>query len=317
MDKAKLRIVFMGTPAFAANILKGLLDNDYNVVGVITAPDRPAGRGQSIKSSAVKCIAVQYKLKVLQPINLKADDFIEQLKNLKANLQIVVAFRMLPRVVWEMPAMGTFNLHASLLPQYRGAAPINWVLINGETETGVTTFFLDDKIDTGGIILQSKVSISRDDTADSLHNKLMQLGQKLVIETIECILNEMICVKVQIENESLKSAPKLFKSNCKIDWSKTAEQIRNHIRGLNPYPGAWALLQNGTDVYNMKIYSILFNEISHSQDIGSVIADKSSIKVSIKNGYIQLVSFKFPGKKQMDVKDFLNGFSFDSEAKML
>lgn len=317
MDKAKLRIVFMGTPAFAANILKGLLDNDYNVVGVITAPDRPAGRGQSIKSSAVKCIAVQYKLKVLQPINLKADDFIEQLKNLKANLQIVVAFRMLPRVVWEMPAMGTFNLHASLLPQYRGAAPINWALINGETETGVTTFFLDDKIDTGGIILQSKVSISRDDTADSLHNKLMQLGQKLVIETVECILNEMICVKVQIENESLKSAPKLFKSNCKIDWSKTAEEIRNHIRGLNPYPGAWALLQNGTDVYNIKIYSILFNEISHSQEIGSVIADKSSIKVFIKNGYIHLLSFKFPGKKQMDAKDFLNGFSFDFEAKML
>ena len=317
MDKAKLRIVFMGTPAFAANILKGLLDNDYNVVGVITAPDRPAGRGQSIKSSAVKCIAVQYKLKFLQPINLKADDFIGQLKDLKANLQIVVAFRMLPRVVWEMPAMGTFNLHASLLPQYRGAAPINWALINGETETGVTTFFLDDKIDTGGIILQSKVSISRDDTADSLHNKLMQLGQKLVIETIECILNEMICVKVQIENESLKSAPKLFKSNCKIDWSKTAEEIRNHIRGLNPYPGAWALLQNGTDVYNIKIYSILFNEISHSQEIGSVIADKSSIKVFIKNGYIHLLSFKFPGKKQMDAKDFLNGFSFDSEAKML
>ena len=317
MDKAKLRIVFMGTPAFAANILKGLLDNDYNVVGVITAPDRPAGRGQSIKSSAVKCIAVQYKLKVLQPINLKADDFIGQLKDLKANLQIVVAFRMLPRVVWEMPAMGTFNLHASLLPQYRGAAPINWALINGETETGVTTFFLDDKIDTGGIILQSKVSISRDDTADSLHNKLMQLGQKLVIETIECILNEMICVKVQIENESLKSAPKLFKRNCKIDWSKTAEEIRNHIRGLNPYPGAWALLQNGTDVYNIKIYSILFNEISHSQEIGSVIADKSSIKVFIKNGYIHLLSFKFPGKKQMDAKDFLNGFSFDFEAKML
>ena len=317
MDIAKLRIVYMGTPAFAANILKGLLDNDYNVVGVVTAPDRPAGRGQSIKSSAVKCVAVQYKLKVLQPINLKADDFIGQLKDLKANLQIVVAFRMLPKVVWEMPAMGTFNLHASLLPQYRGAAPINWALINGETETGVTTFFLDDKIDTGGIILQSKVSISRDDTADSLHNKLMQLGQKLVIETIECILNEMISVKVQIENESLKSAPKLFKSNCKIDWSKTAEQIRNHIRGLNPYPGAWALLQNGTDLYSIKIYSILFNEISHSQEIGSVIADKSSIKVSIKNGYIQLVSFKFPGKKQMDAKDFLNGFSFDFEAKML
>ena len=317
MDIAKLRIVYMGTPAFAANILKGLLDNDYNVVGVVTAPDRPAGRGQSINSSAVKCIAVQYKLKVLQPINLKADDFIGQLKELKANLQIVVAFRMLPKVVWEMPAMGTFNLHASLLPQYRGAAPINWALINGETETGVTTFFLDDKIDTGGIILQSKVSISRDDTAESLHNKLMQLGQKLVIETIECILNEMISVKVQIENESLKSAPKLLKSNCKIDWSKTAEQIRNHIRGLNTYPGAWALLQNGTDLYSIKIYSILFNEISHSQEIGSVIADKSSIKVSIKNGYIQLVSFKFPGKKQMDVKDFLNGFSFDSEAKML
>ena len=317
MDKAKLRIVFMGTPAFAANILKGLLDNDYNVVGVITAPDRPAGRGQSIKSSAVKCIAVQYKLKFLQPINLKADNFIGQLKDLKANLQIVVAFRMLPKVVWEMPAMGTFNLHASLLPQYRGAAPINWALINGETETGVTTFFLDDKIDTGGIILQSKVSISIDDTADSLHNKLMQLGQKLVIETIECILNEMICVKVQIENESLKSAPKLFKSNCKIDWSKTAEEIRNHIRGLNPYPGAWALLQNGTDVYNIKIYSILFNEISHSQEIGSVIADKSSIKVFIKNGYIHLLSFKFPGKKQMDAKDFLNGFSFDFEAKMV
>ena len=226
-----IRIVFMGTPDFAVHMLKGLIKDGYNVVGVVTAPDRPAGRGQKIKQSAVKIYAQEQGLNILQPTNLKSTDFIAQLSTLKANLQVVVAFRMLPKVVWEMPALGTFNLHASLLPQYRGAAPINWALINGESETGVTTFYIDDKIDTGAIILQSKVSILEDDTAGSLHDKLMDKWRELILKTINQIECRSVATSIQTGEKELKTAHKLHKNNCKIDWSKSGVDIQNIDRG--------------------------------------------------------------------------------------
>ena len=312
-----VRIVFMGTPDFAVHMLKGLIKNGHNVVGVITAPDRPAGRGQKIKQSAVKNYAQEQGLNILQPTNLKSPDFIAQLSALDANLQVVVAFRMLPKVVWEMPKLGTFNLHASLLPQYRGAAPINWAIINGENETGVTTFYIDEKIDTGAIIIQSKVSILEDDTAGSLHDKLMEKGQKLILKTINQIENGSVKTSIQTEEKELKTAHKLHKNNCKIDWSKSGVDIQNLVRGLNPYPGAWALLKNGSDKLNIKIYEVKYEDKTHSNNIGTVIANKTSIVICVEDGYIHLTNFKFPGKKQMDVKAFLNGFKFDTSAKMI
>ena len=310
------KIVFMGSPDFAVFILKGLVENKFNVVGVITSPDRPAGRGQKIKQSPVKKYALNNKLNLFQPKNLKDQIFINKLKDLNADLQIVVAFRMLPKIVWNLPPLGTFNLHASLLPNYRGAAPINWAIINGETETGVTTFFIDDKIDTGEIIMQSKVKILPSDNAGTLHDKLMTVGQELVLETIQKI-NQSAETKPQINNKELKPAPKLFKENCKIKWDKNAKQIMNQIRGLNPYPGAWTFLINNGIKIEIKILKVKFERQSHSYKIGNIISDKSSIKICILEGFINLIEFKFPGKKQMDVKSFLNGFSFDINAKMI
>ena len=237
--KKILRIIFMGTPDFAVTSLKILVENGYNIVGVITAPDKPAGRGQKIHESAVKKYAVAQNLTVLQPINLKCADNVQEIKDLNANLQIVVAFRMLPEVIWSMPELGTFNLHASLLPQYRGAAPINWAIINGEKETGVTTFFLQHKIDTGDIIAQEKVSIGENETAGELHDKLMDIGSKLVLKTVQQIENRTVTTQPQKENQELKEAFKIFKPFCKIDWSKPINEIHNHIRGLSPYPTAW------------------------------------------------------------------------------
>lgn len=312
-----IRIVFMGTPDFAVHMLRGLIEHGYNVVGIVTSPDRPAGRGQKIKQSAVKNYAEEQGLNILQPTNLKSPDFIAQLSALDANLQVVVAFRMLPKVVWEMPTLGTFNLHASLLPQYRGAAPINWAIINGENETGLTTFYIDDKIDTGAIIMQSKVSILDYDTAGSLHDKLMAKGQELILKTIKQIEFGSATTSIQIDEKELKTAHKLHKNNCKIDWSKSGLDIQNLVRGLNPYPGAWALLKNGSDKLNVKIYEVKYEKNPHPNNIGTVIINKTSILICVENGYIHLTNFKFPGKKQMDVKAFLNGFKFDTNAKMI
>ena len=310
------KIVFMGSPDFAVFILNGLVENKFNVVGVITSADRPAGRGQKIKQSPVKKYALNNKLNLFQPENLKDQIFINKLKDLNADLQIVVAFRMLPKIVWNLPPLGTFNLHASLLPNYRGAAPINWAIINGETETGVTTFFIDDKIDTGEIIMQSKVKILPSDNAGTLHDKLMIVGQELVLETIQKI-NQSAETKPQRNDKELKPAPKLFKENCKIKWDTNAKQIMNQIRGLNPYPGAWTFLINNGIKIEIKILKVKFERQSHSYKIGNIISDKSSIKICILEGFINLIEFKFPGKKQMDVKSFLNGFSFDIDAKMI
>lgn len=311
-----LRIVFMGTPAFAVNVLKGMLQHGCHVVGVVTSPDKPAGRGQKIKQSDVKEFALAEGLKILQPENLKSSNFLSELKLLKPDLQVVVAFRMLPKMVWQIPSKGTFNLHASLLPDYRGAAPINWAIINGEIETGVTTFFIDEEIDTGAIILQSKIAIEKEDTAGTLHDKLMESGTHLVNKTIDLIVENQVQTTLQNKIITLKPAHKLNKENCKIDWTKSSQIISNLIRGLTPYPGAWGLLQNGAEEYNVKIYSIRVETEMHNFPIGKVVTSKNTLKVAVKDGYIVLLEFKFPGKKQMDSQSFLNGFTFDSNAKM-
>jgi methionyl-tRNA formyltransferase len=316
MKKHDIRIVFMGTPEFAVTILEGILLANYKVVGVITAPDRPAGRGQKIHKSAVKLFSQSKNLNTLQPTNLKDETFLSNLENLNANLQIVVAFRMLPKKVWQMPKLGTFNLHASLLPDYRGAAPINWAIINGEKKSGVTTFFIDEKIDTGEIILQSQIMINPSENAGSLHDKLMKLGTKLVIKTIEQI--EFCSVKTHAQStEKTKTAHKLNKDNCKINWNSSVESIYNKVRGLNPYPAAWGLLSIGNKQFNIKIYKVQKHLVKHNFQIGKLIITKKSIKIAVTEGYIELINFKFPGKRQMDTTSFLNGFTFHENAKML
>jgi methionyl-tRNA formyltransferase len=311
----KLRIVFMGTPEFAVGILDSIIKNNYNVVGVITAADKPAGRGQKIKYSAVKEYALSNNLTLLQPTNLKEESFLEELKSLNANLQVVVAFRMLPKVVWEMPKLGTFNLHASLLPNYRGAAPINWAIINGETKTGVSTFFIDDKIDTGAIILSSEIAINPNENAGHLHDRLMHLGSEAVIETLGLIEKGNVTTIVQTESAEIKTAYKLNKENCKIDWTKPASEINNLIRGLSPYPAAWCFFSDKKEEWNVKIYEAKLLLEEHSLATGSLICTKKEMKVAVKNGYIQVLSLQFPGKKKMTTAEFLNGLSFSEEAK--
>ncbi|CAM1341285.1 methionyl-tRNA formyltransferase [Tenacibaculum aestuarii] len=311
-----LRIVFMGTPDFAATILQHLVENDYNVVGVITAADKPAGRGRKLNQSAVKKYALSQNLPILQPTNLKSEEFQEELKKWNANLQIVVAFRMLPKSVWAMPEYGTFNLHASLLPEYRGAAPINWAIINGETKTGVTTFFIDDKIDTGEIILQSEVDIKEDEVVGELHDRLMHLGANLVAETVDLIAKGDVTTTKQPELEE-KLAPKLFPDNCKIDWSKPLQDIYNHIRGLNPYPAAWTTIINGEEEVSAKIYGVSKENTSHSLENGTIITSKKELKVAVTDGYLNIHQIKISGKKLMDAQSLLNGYQFEKGAKML
>ncbi len=317
MKKRALRIVFMGTPDFAVSTLKKLIEEDFHVVGVITAPDKPAGRGMKLHESAVKQYAVSQKLTVLQPTNLKNDGFLKELKSLKANLQIVVAFRMLPKVVWDMPKYGTFNLHASLLPDYRGAAPINWVLINGETKTGVSTFFIDEKIDTGEMILQKEVKIKPSETAGSLHDKLMEIGSDLVFKTVKLIETKSVKTKPQPDQDDIKTAYKLNKDNCKIDWNNSTAVIYNKVRGLNPYPAAWTVLYNDNEKLNIKIFEVETLKEDHKNSIGTIEADKKEVKVSVPDGYIILKTIQLPGKRKMDIKSLINGYHFHKDAKML
>ncbi|MCM0668476.1 methionyl-tRNA formyltransferase [Flavobacterium tyrosinilyticum] len=312
----KLRIIFMGTPEFAVGILDTIIKNNYDVVSVITAADKPAGRGQKIKYSAVKEYALANNLTLLQPTNLKDDSFLAELKALNANLQIVVAFRMLPKVVWEMPSLGTFNLHASLLPNYRGAAPINWAIINGETKTGVTTFFIDDKIDTGAMILNSEINIEPEETAGQLHDRLMHLGSTTVIDTLKVIESGNVTTTIQEDNDDIKTAYKLNKENCKIDWTKSGAEINNLIRGLSPYPASWCYLKDQNEELNIKIYEAKLVSESHSYEIGKLISTKKEIKIAIKEGFIQLLSLQFPGKKRMLASELLNGVSFSEAAKV-
>ena len=311
----KLRIVFMGTPEFAVGILDTIIKNNYEVVGVITAADKPAGRGQKIKYSAVKEYAMEHNLKLLQPTNLKDETFLAALKNLNANLQVVVAFRMLPEVVWKMPKLGTFNLHASLLPNYRGAAPINWAIINGETKTGVTTFFIDDKIDTGAMILTKEIEIGTNENAGELHDRLIILGSEAVVETLTLIEKGSVHTRVQQDTAEIKTAFKLNRENCKIDWSKSAMEIHNLIRGLSPYPSVWSIFKDNKEEWNVKIYEATVIIESHSFKIGKIITCKKEIKVAVKDGFIQILSIQFPGKKKMQVNELLNGISFSEKAQ--
>ena len=312
-----IRILFMGTPDFAVATLSAIVASKYNVIGVITAPDRPAGRGRKLNTSAVKKYALEQNIPILQPTNLKDTSFLEELKKLNANLQIVVAFRMLPKVVWQMPEYGTFNLHASLLPSYRGAAPINWAIINGETKTGVTTFFIDDKIDTGEIILQEETTITQEDTAGTLHDKLMVIGATLVIKTITAISNNTVTLQKQKESKELKSAYKIHKETCKVDWQLPLNSIYNHIRGLCPYPAAWTTLYNGNEEIFLKIYAISKTEEIHTYKFGQLIFNKKEIKVAVKNGFINLLEIQLPGKRKMKTNDVLNGLKLEENAHLV
>jgi methionyl-tRNA formyltransferase len=305
----------MGTPDFAVATLDALVKAKFNVVGVITAPDKPAGRGQKIQQSPVKKFALDHNLTVLQPSNLKSEEFLTQLKNFNANLQIVVAFRMLPKTVWQFPKYGTFNLHASLLPNYRGAAPINWAIINGETKTGVSTFSIDEKIDTGNIILQEEVAIGDDETLGELHDKLMEVGSRLVVKTVQQIEKGTVKTVKQSEVEE-KPAPKIFTETCKINWHNSLSNIYNLIRGLNPFPAAWTTLINNNEEIKVKIYNIKKELAQHPHKTGTVISSKNEIKVAVTGGYIILESLQLAGKKQMDSKSLLNGFRFHENAHM-
>lgn len=299
-----LRIVFMGTPEFAVASLQILVENNWPVVAVITAPDRKQGRGQHVVPSPVKEYALAQNIPVLQPINLKSPDFISELKSYRANLQVVVAFRMLPEIVWEMPVLGTFNLHASLLPDYRGAAPINWAIINGETETGVTTFFLKQEIDTGEIILQEKEPITERDTVGSLYSRLMLRGSQLVLKTVEQIVNEAVVTQPQRKSTSNKSAPKIFKGTCEINWQLPFTDINNFVRGLNPYPAAWTKIAGKT----CKIFTVAKASTSVASRENEVITDhKSNIYMRCADIWVEIVELQMEGKKRMKVEDFLRG----------
>lgn len=317
MIKKDLRIVFMGTPHFAVATLDALIRGGYKVVGIVTSVDKPAGRGRKIHESAVKQYALNLGIPILQPPNLKNDRFLKALESLQADLNIVVAFRMLPKLVWNMPQYGTFNLHASLLPNYRGAAPINWAIINGETETGVTTFFIDDKIDTGAIIANREITIDNDETAGELHDRLMSLGSQLVVDTVDLIESGKAEPRIQKEHQDLRSAPKLNRDNCRIDWQASIDAIYNQIRGLSPYPAAWTELHNGEQKMDLKVYKGQIIKEEHDHQIGRLIISKKEVHVAVKNGFINLLEIQLPGKRKMDVLSLLNGYQFEEDAKVL
>ncbi len=303
----QLRIIFMGTPEFAVPSLEILVENKFNVVAVITAPDKPQGRGLKMIPSPVKECALKYNLPVLQPTNLKSPEFIEELKSYQGNLQVVVAFRMLPEVVWSMPALGTFNLHASLLPQYRGAAPINWAIINGEKETGATTFFLKHEIDTGSIIFQEKEPILDTDNVGVLYDRLMNKGAQLVLKTVRAIEAGDYPSVVQQSNVEIKHAPKIFKETCEINFNQSSEFVRNFVRGLSPYPGAWSNL-NGKVFKILKCQVLLSTVDSRQSIVGDVRSDdKTYLYVRASDGWISIEELQPEGKKKMNIQEFLRG----------
>jgi len=308
MDKKSLRIIYMGTPDFAVASLRALVEGGYNVVAVVTMPDKPAGRGHQLQYSAVKQYALSAGLTILQPEKLKDSSFIEELRSYQADLQIVVAFRMLPEVVWNMPRLGTFNLHASLLPQYRGAAPINWAVMNGDAETGVTTFMLKHEIDTGNIILQEKIAIADDENVGSVHDRLMAIGAQLVTKTVDVIIesestNIPLPTIPQIETIDLRPAPKIFKDTCRVDFSKTAEQICNHVRGLSPYPAVWL----GDDMPEHPLKDLLKGAKVYKVVKSALSEQKGHIIFPCADGYIDVVELQLPGKKRMNAAALLNG----------
>lgn len=320
MDKKDLRIVYMGTPDFAVEPLRRLVEGGYNIVGIITMPDKPAGRGHKIQYSPVKEYALEKNLPLLQPEKLKEEAFVQALRDWKADLQIVVAFRMLPEVVWNMPRLGTFNLHASLLPQYRGAAPINWAVINGDTETGITTFFLKHEIDTGEVIQQVAVPIADTDNVEVVHDKLMLLGGKLVVETVDAILEGTITPIPQEEMAvvgELRPAPKIFKETCRIDWNQPVKRVYDFIRGLSPYPAAWSELVNPQgEAVVVKVFESEKLTESHSFVPGTIVTDgKSYLKVAVTDGFVAIRALQLPGKKRLATAELLRGFHLTNEFK--
>ena len=312
-DKKLLRIVYMGTPDFAVEPLRALLDEGCNVVGVVTMPDKPAGRGHRMFESPVKKFALEHDLPLLQPVKLRDENFLIDLKTWEADLQVVVAFRMLPEVVWNMPRLGTINLHASLLPQYRGAAPINWAIINGETETGVTTFFLKHEIDTGDLVLQEKVAIDPEDTAGTLHDKLMHVGSRLLVETVEMVTNDTYEAVLQDESKAVKPAPKIFKEDCRIQWDQPVAQVHNFVRGLSPYPAAFTEVNVGKgDLMAMKIFSCRPVRTAANAAPGTLDTDgKTYLRFAASDGWIEVLSAQLPGKKPLEVKELLRGTKFN------
>lgn len=315
MTKEELRIVYMGTPDFAVESLRALVEGGYNIVAVVTMPDKPIGRhGSVLQPSPVKQYALEHGLKVLQPVKLKDPEFVEELRQLKADLQIVVAFRMLPEVVWSMPPLGTFNAHASLLPKYRGAAPINWAVINGDTETGITTFFLKHEIDTGDIIQQVKIPIADTDNVEVVHDKLMYLSGKLVTETVDNIIAGTVTSKPQDEfqNVELTPAPKIFRETCRINWNQPTKRIYDFIRGLSPYPAAWTTL----DGKSVKIYETEKEDTAPCGQPGSIVlsAHKDQLKVATSDGMLNIKVLQLEGKKRMPVSDLLRGLKVEENA---
>lgn len=322
MTKEELRIIYMGTPDFAVEPLKLLVAGGYNIVGVVTMPDKPVGRHQTnLTASPVKQYAISQGLKVLQPEKLKNPEFLEELKSLKADLQIVVAFRMLPEAVWAMPRLGTFNLHAALLPQYRGAAPINWAIINGDTQTGITTFFLDQEIDTGNVIQRVPVPILDTDNAEDVHDKLMVLGANLVIETVDNILADNIKPISQSElvtDEPLRPAPKIFKETCRINWSKGVKSTYDFIRGLSPYPAAWTEMEYANRRNVLKIYAAEKEFCEPEYPTGTLTTNgRNELKVALSDGYLHLKTLQLAGKKRMEVTDFLRGFHAEGPLRVI
>jgi len=317
MTKKDLKIVFFGTPDFAVESLSRLVDGGYNIAAVVTMPDKPAGRGRQLQQSDVKRYAVEHGLPVLQPVSLKDEAFIEQLHGFNAQLFIVIAFRMLPEAVWQMPPLGTFNLHASLLPRYRGAAPINWAVMNGDTETGVTTFFLKHEIDTGDVIQQRSCPIGRHDNVEVVHDRLMVMGADMVLETVDAIIAGT--VKPIPQDQMLTAgqhptpAPKIFKDTCRVDWSRTAEAVYNHIRGLSPYPAAWTTMTDEAgNVTTLKVYQTSEPEPftpGETPDAGFIKADRKTLRVACADGWLQVLSLQQSGKKRMDTDAFLRGFT--------
>lgn len=311
------RIVFMGTPDFALGCLEAITSQPLNVVGVVTAPDRPAGRGKKLHQSPVKTFALQVGIPLLQPLKLKDPEFLDQLKEWKPDLIIVVAFRMLPKEVWSLPPLGTFNLHASLLPDYRGAAPINWAIIKGETQTGVTTFLIDEAIDTGAVLMQQKVSIAPTDNAGILHDKLLNAAQDLIPKTIEGLWKKTLQPIPQKEPDPQKIAPKLYPENTRINWKDEPQKIQNHIRGLSPYPSAWTqLIQPNAEAVRLKIFKTTWEAQSHNHRSGTWITVGKTLGVALDGGILKILELQWPGKKRMTAQELLNGRSFEAESRV-
>jgi len=308
----KLKVVFFGTPDFARASLEAIHTSAHEVVGVVTVADKASGRGQKVHQSPVKTYAVEHGLPLFQPEKLRNEEFLSQIQSLNADIFVVVAFRMMPKVLFSMPRLGTFNLHASLLPDYRGAAPINYAVINGETKSGVTTFFINEKIDEGNILLQAETEISPEDNAGTLHDRLMEIGAKLVVKTLDGLAEGKLTEIPQNQKENPKTAYKIFKEDTKIDWEKEVEVIHNFIRGMSPYPAAFTILEVGGEQKILKIFKGKFQKIEHSKENGEIEISKNEFKIYAKNGVYFPEELQLEGKKRMNLKDFLNGFhSFD------